>query len=259
MHDFDGRTALVTGGTSGIGRAVAEAFAAAGARVVVAARSRSRGLETVGAIERAGGDAWYLQTDVSSIDATEELVEKTLEFTTRLDFAVNAAAATDPVLARLTDVPEEDFDESVSVSLKGVWLCMRAQIPALIASGGGCIINLSAQHGLIGRPVAAHYAAAKEGVIGLSRAAALEYAGEGVRINVVCPGPTDTQTTGRVFAALAPNDPEQARKDFLRTIPLGRIATPGEIAEMILWLCSPSARNVTGSIITSDGGLSAAR
>jgi NAD(P)-dependent dehydrogenase (short-subunit alcohol dehydrogenase family) len=257
MSEFAGRTALVTGGTSGIGRAVAEAFAAGGARVVVAARNSSRGLETAGAIERAGGEAWYVRTDVSSLADTEALVRKTLEYTDRLDYAVNAAAVTDPVLAPVTEVPETDFDEMIAVTLKGVWLSMRAEIPALIDQGAGAIVNVASLNGLAGTPLAAHYSAAKHGVIGLSRTAALECAAYGVRINTLCPGPTETPTIERVFDALSPNAPEVARQSYLDRIPIHRLAQPAEIADTVLWLCSEGAANITGAVIASDGGLSA--
>ena len=235
MPEFEGRTALVAGGASGIGRAVSEAFAKAGARVVIAARNLSRGVETVGAIERAGGESWFVQTDV----------------------AVNAAAMTDPVLARLTEVPEEDFDDTLAATLKGVWACLRADLPVMVEQGHGAIVNIASLHGLAGAPLAAHYGAAKQGVIGLGRRAALEYAGDGVRINTVCPGPTNTSTIDRVFDAVNPNDPDQARRDCIARIPRGKIADPAEIADTVLWLCSDRARNLTGTVVTSDGGLSA--
>jgi len=257
MREFEGRTALVAGGTSGIGRAVSEAFAKAGARVVIAARNPSRGVETVGAIERAGGEAWFVQTDVASVADTARMVERTLHFTHRLDVAVNAAAMTDPVLARLTEVPEEDFDDTLAATLKGVWACLRAELPVMVEQGHGAIVNIASLHGLAGAPLAAHYGAAKQGVIGLGRGAALEYAGDGVRINTVCPGPTNTSTIDRVFDAVNPNDPDQARRDCIARIPRGKIADPAEIADTVLWLCSDRARNLTGTVVTSDGGLSA--
>ncbi len=254
---FVGRVALVVGGTSGIGRAVAEGFAARGARVVVAARTHARGLETVGAIERAGAEAWFVATDVTSRADTEAMVQRTLDLAGGLDYAVNAAALTDPVLARLGEVPEEDFDETIATTLKGVWLSMRSQLPVLEERGAGAVVNIAALNGLAGAPLAAHYSAAKHGVIGLTRAAALEYAASGIRVNALCPGPTDTPTMERVFRALDPEDPAAARRRYEERIPLGRLARPDEIAALALWLCSDEAGNVTGAVIPSDGGLTA--
>lgn len=250
------RTVLITGGSSGIGKATALAFAHQGERVVVGSRNRRRGMEVVRQIELVDGEAFFVPCDVTRVRDVESLVEQTVDLYGSLDVAVNAAAVTDPVLARTAELSEEEFDQMLSVTLKGVWLCMRAEIPAMLESGGGAIVNIGSANGLHGMPMASHYAAAKDGVLGLTKTAALEYAREGIRVNSVCPGPTDTPLLERMVKVVEGEGPG-ATEAYARRAPLGRVARPDEVAKAIVWLASDDASYVTGSRLSVDGGMSA--
>jgi NAD(P)-dependent dehydrogenase (short-subunit alcohol dehydrogenase family) len=249
---------LVTGGSSGIGRATALAFASRGARVVVASRSRDRALSVVRALELAGGDGYFIPADVSIESAVEAMVAETMELYGRLDVAVNCAALTDPVLAPTAELDEAEFDQMIAVTLKGVWLCMKHELKAMVAGKGGAIVNLASANGLHGTPGASHYAAAKHGVLGLTKTAALEYAERGIRINALCPGPTDTPLLRRMIAVREEDAGEDDMAETLaRRTPMKRLAQPEEVASAILWLCSPDASYVTGTFLRVDGGLAA--
>ncbi len=246
---LENKVALVTGGSSGIGRASALAFAREGARVVVADVMVDAGEETVGMIKKAGGDAIFVKADVTKAGEVEAMVTKAAEAYGRLDYAYNNAGI-EGAQALIADATEENWDRVIAINLKGVWLSMKYEIPQMLKQGGGAIVNTASVAGLVGFPNMAAYVASKHGVAGLSKTAALEYAKSGVRVNAVCPGVIRTPMVERVIG----NDPE-VEKDMTAMEPIGRLGTPEEIAEAVVWLCSDAASFVTGHTMTVDGGL----
>jgi NAD(P)-dependent dehydrogenase (short-subunit alcohol dehydrogenase family) len=243
------RVALVTGGSAGIGRATALAFARNGARVVVADVMDAEGEETVRLIREAGGEAVYVHADVSVPADVEAMVGRTIESYDRLDYAFNNAGI-EGEASPTADCTEENWDRVLGVNLKGVWLCMRHQIPYMVRQGSGVIVNCSSVAGLVGFATRGAYTASKHGVVGLTKAAALDYATQGVRVNAVCPGVIQTAMIDRATGG----DPETLAQ-FQAMEPMGRLGTPDEIAGAVLWLCSDSASFVTGQAIAVDGGL----
>ncbi|MEI7625302.1 MAG: SDR family oxidoreductase [Actinomycetota bacterium] len=250
---MDGRVALVTGSGSGIGRASARVFAREGAAVVVADVDVSGGEETVGLIEAAGGTASFVATDVSDRAQVEALVAKTVELYGSLDCAHNNAGI-EGATTKTADYPEEDWDRIVAVNLKGVWLSMRAEIPQMLAQGKGAIVNTSSTFGLVGVPNCCGYVATKHAVAGLTKAAALEYGRQGIRVNAVCPGAIDTPLLTRFFEGIDPDDPQGLADAFAEQKPIGRLGQTNEIAEAVVWLCSDAASFVTGLPMPVDGG-----
>jgi NAD(P)-dependent dehydrogenase (short-subunit alcohol dehydrogenase family) len=247
--DFKGKVALITGGSSGIGRAAAIAFGKAGANVVVAARREAEGNETVELITRAGGTARFIQADVSRSDGIVELMDRTIATYGRLDCAFNNAG-TEGKFAPIADLTEADWDYTIAVNLKAVWLCMKYEIAQMLKQeSGGAIVNTSswlAKGGLDGSTI---YSASKGGLDGMVRPAALEYASQGIRINNINPGIIDTEMLRRFF------DPEDENaKPFTNHIPAKRLGTSAEVAETVLWLCSDAASYVTGQTIMVDAG-----
>jgi NAD(P)-dependent dehydrogenase (short-subunit alcohol dehydrogenase family) len=240
-----GKVAIVTGASRGIGAAAARAFAEAGAAVVLAARDGDALSAVAREIEGAGGRALAVTVDVGEPEDVERLVRKTLAQFGRLDAAFNNAGVTHRPAA-LAEIPVADFDDAIRVSLRGVFLSMRYELPALVASGGGAIVNMSSTAGITGVRGIAAYVAAKHGVAGLTKSAALDYAAAGVRVNAVAPGPILTDR-------LAALDDDQ-RQGVARAVPLGRIGTVSEVAATAVWLCSDEATFVTGAIIPVDGG-----
>lgn len=249
-ESFGSKVALVTGGSSGIGRAAAFAFAEAGARVVVAARRRTEGKETVEQIRQSGGDAQFVQADVSKRTDIERLVDQCVQIYGGLDFAFNNAGIEGTPYVSTVDYAEEVWDQVMSVNLKGVWLCMKYQIPQLLKRSGGAIVNMASVAGLKGGRIGVAYYASKHGVIGLTKAAALEYATEGIRINAVCPAVIKTEMAERSFF----HDKELTER-ILAKHPVGRLGTPEEVASAVVWLCSDGASFVTGHALPVDGGL----
>jgi NAD(P)-dependent dehydrogenase (short-subunit alcohol dehydrogenase family) len=242
--------ALITGGAAGIGRAAARAFAARGARVTIADVKISEGREVAAAIEREGGQALFVEADVSQRADVARLLEATLAAFGRLDVAFNNAGI-EGTLASTADCTEENFDRTLGVNLKGTWLCMREEIAQMLRQGeGGAIVNMSSVAGLVGFANLPAYVASKHGVIGLTRAAALEYAATGIRINAVCPGVIHTEMIDRVTG----RDPA-IEKQFVDLEPMGRMGTPEEIADAAVWLASSAASFVTGHALAIDGGL----
>lgn len=242
-----GRVALVAGASKGIGAATAEAFAAAGCSVVLAARD-SAALESVAAgIEKLGGHALAVRTDVSDVASMRNLIARTIERFGRLDAAFNNA--TDgPMPAPLAEINPDDFDRGIATNIRGTFLGMKYQIPAMLA-GGGAIVNMASLAGLNGSANLAGYVAGKAGIIGLSKVAALDYADQGIRVNVVAPGPILTHH-------LEQAGPEAQRLAGLST-PMRRIGTVAEVAQAVLWLCSPQSSFITGAVLPVDGGQSA--
>ena len=262
MESFAGKVALVTGGSSGIGKATAFAFAKGGANVVIGARGEQMGTQTVDEITAAGGKAIFVPTDVSKSADVERLVARTVEVFGRLDCAFNNAANPDGSIGMLTDLTEENFDKSVSINLKSVWLGMKYQIRQMLAQEprGGVIVNTSSANGLGGCPQASFYAAAKAGVIALSKSAAWEYAQQGVRINALVPGAFRTPMLEGSIDRAAAGDPEArpaVEAKWNSMIASGRIGDPAEAAAAVLWLCSDASSYVVGHSMIVDGGITA--
>ncbi|MAG35506.1 MAG: short chain dehydrogenase [Dehalococcoidia bacterium] len=252
VGQYDGKVALVTGGSSGIGRATALAFAREGARVVIADVDATGGAETVRMIEEAGREALFTQTDVSRAPEVEAMVGTAVETYGRLDCAFNNAGVGSG--APLHEYPEELWDRIIGINLKGVWLCLKYEIAHMRQHGGGAIVNTSSVLGLVGQgvvgtPGGSAYAASKHGVLGLTKSAALDYGPEGIRVNAVCPAITTTPPAERIFAE-NPGLEEQA----VARVPLGRTGRPDDPAEAVVWLCSDAASFVTGHALAIDGG-----
>lgn len=248
---MEGKVALVTGAGSGIGRASALEFAAQGARVIVADVSATGAAATVRLIEQGDGEALGVQVDVSQSAQVEALIDRSISRFGRLDYAHNNAGIEGP-LNLLADIAEQDFDRLMAVNLKGVWLCMRHEIPHMLRQGSGAIVNTSSVAGVRGCPGAAHYAASKHGVIGLTRSAAAEYGASGLRINALCPGLTSTPMVERLS-----HQAPQVIQSLHSRIPLGRPANPAEVARVAVRLCSDAASYVSGQDIVVDGAQTA--
>jgi NAD(P)-dependent dehydrogenase (short-subunit alcohol dehydrogenase family) len=249
-----GRVAIVTGGATGIGQAVAFAFAQRGVRVVIAGRRGAQGEETVRQIHGDGGEAVFVRTDVARSADVAALVEQTVQRYGRLDYACHSAGATEP-LTSLVDLREEDFDHTMAVNLKGVWLCMKYEIPAMLQSGGGAIVNISSVNSGKVASAAAAYSASKAGVDALTRAAALGYAREGIRVNAISAGAFRTPMLEGVFDRISHEDHEMAAAQYEAQIPMGRLGDTAEIASAVVWICSDAASYLTGHCLAVDGGL----
>jgi len=247
------KVVLVTGGSSGIGKAAALAFAAEGAKVVIASRNTELLRNTLRAVEEAGGEGIFVQCDVSNAKQVEAMINTVVATYGGLDCAFNNAGggAVGTPFALIADCTEEDWDREINVNLKGVWLCMKYEIPHMVKRGGGTIVNTSSVAGMIvNRPGRAAYASAKHGVIGLTKAAALEYAKSGIRVNAVCPGPISVPWIEQLFAV----NPEK-REPFKNGCLLDRLGRPEEVAQAVVWLCSDAASFVTGIAMPVDGGV----
>lgn len=248
---FQDKVVIVTGASSGIGKVAARAFAREGARVVLAARRREEGNQIAAEIKAAGGEAVFIQTDVARTQDVIKLVETTVATYGRLDCAFNNAGIGGDAMTLTADHSEENWDNVMSVNLKGVWLCMKYQIPEMLKHGGGSIVNNSSIYGL-GASTVGHvpYAVSKHGVIGLTKTAAFEYAKQGIRVNAICPGFTHTELVDAAIEAI----PALFEKLLTNDIPMGRIAEAEEIVNAVLWLCSEEASFVTGQALAPDGG-----
>jgi NAD(P)-dependent dehydrogenase (short-subunit alcohol dehydrogenase family) len=246
--ELEGKVALVTGGTSGIGRDTAVLFAKAGAKVVVAGRREPEGNETIELIRTAGGDGLFVKTDISKPSDVDGLIQKAAERFGRLDIAFNNAGI-EGVWVPIVRQSEADWDRTIAINLKGVWLSLKYEIRQMLRQGGGgAIVNMASITGLIGSAGAAAYSASKHGVIGLTKTAALENAKSGIRVNAVCPGVIETAMGERLFGAPA------VHKYVLGCHPIGRFGRPAEIAEAVVWMCSDRASFMTGQSLVLDGG-----
>jgi NAD(P)-dependent dehydrogenase (short-subunit alcohol dehydrogenase family) len=247
--ELKGKVALVTGGTSGIGRDTCLLFAKAGAKVVVAGRREAEGHETVELIRAAGGDSLFAKADVSQASEVEMLVQKTVDKFGSLDVAFNNAGI-EGIWMPITEQSEENWDRTIDINLKGVWLCLKYEIRQMRKQGnGGAIVNMASVAGLMGLAGAATYSASKYGVIGLTKSAALETARSGIRVNVVCPAVIETPMADRAYRDPAVN------KFVLGLHPMGRFGRPEEISEAVLWMSSDRASFMTGQSLVLDGGL----
>ena len=245
---FKDKVALVTGGSSGIGRATSLAFAREGARVAIADREPTGAAETARMIEDIGGSATVFELDVTKTDAVASLIDRVVQTYGRLNCAFNNAGIGGEV-AKTADYPEEEWDRILNVNLKSVWLCMKYEIPVMEKQGSGAIVNTASIYGLAGAAGYIAYNAAKHGVVGITKTAALEYATAGIRINAVCPGYIRTPMTQPGIDA----NPELERRMVSQT-PMARLGRPEEIAGAVVWLCSDAASFVTGHTMTPDGG-----
>ena len=249
---LDDKVILVTGGSSGIGRATAQALARAGATVVVADVDATGGRATIDAIEREGGDAWFTATDVRDSQQIKATLDRIMQRHGRLDGAFNNAGILEGTFVSLADLGEPTWDRVMEVNLRGLWLCMKHEIPLMLAQGGGVIINHASVAGLYGNKlVGAAYIASKHGVVGLTRAAALEYADQNLRINAICPGIIDDTVMSQ---AIFGDDGERASQ--VRALyPAGRVGSLSEVAETVVWLFTDATSFITGHALPIDGGL----
>jgi len=248
--NFEDKVVLITGGSSGIGRETAVAFAQEGAKVVVAARRVKEGNEVVEMVKAVGGEAVFIQTDVSKTADVVAMVEHCITTYCRLDFAFNNAGIEGSAHVNTIDYDEQVWNQVIDINLKGVWLCMKYQLPHMLANGGGSIVNMSSVAGLKGGTLGIPYYASKHGVIGATKAAAKEYAAQGIRVNAVCPAIIKTAMAGRAFG-----EDEESYKESGSWHPMGRVGTPAEVASAVLWLCSDGAGFVTGHSLAIDGGM----
>jgi NAD(P)-dependent dehydrogenase (short-subunit alcohol dehydrogenase family) len=251
MNEFQGKVALVTGGTSGIGRAAAIAYAREGAKVVIAGRRAAEGEETVRLVRAQGGEALFVPTDVAQEAQVKNLVGRTLEQFGRLDFAFNNAGI-EQVPTPFLEQTVETYDQVMNINVKGVWLSMKCEIPAMLKTGGGAIVNTSSGAGVIGMPGAEIYVASKHAVIGLTKSAALEFGKQGIRVNAVLPAVIETDMSRRFFG----ENPE-TRDAVAAQHPIGRIGAPEEIADAVIWLSSSKSSFVIGHSLLVDGGYTA--
>ncbi len=248
---FPDKVVIVTGASAGIGRTTAIAFAREGAKVVVACRREAEGKDTVRSIKEAGGTGLFVQTDVSRAANVERMVAETVKAFGRLDIAFNNVGGAEAPLP-FVEQSEEAFDSVMAATVKGVWLGMRAEIPAMLKAGGGVIVNMSSIAGVVGAPGAPIYTASKHAVIGLTKSTALEYAPQGIRINALCPGAIETESLEAYFRTN-----EAVRQSMIAGHPIGRLGKPEEVADAVLWLCSPESSFMVGHSLMLDGGYTA--
>lgn len=252
MAAFTGKVALVTGGSSGIGRATAVAFAREGAKVVVASRRIKEGEDTVKLIKKAGSEGSFIKTDVAKADDVKAMVEKTVAIYGRLDYAFNNAGVIEEKPGPLVEQSEETFARIMDINVKGMWLSMKYEIPEMLKRGGGAIVNMSSVAGVIGFPGIGIYSASKHAVVGLTKAAAVEYSKSGVRVNAVNPAAIETEMLTHVAGKKA-----EAMAQMAAAHPIGRIGRAEEVANAVIWLCSDKASFVTGHSLMVDGGYTA--
>lgn len=246
---FENKVALVTGGASGLGLATAKAFAESGASVALADWNEKATRSAVEGLTAQGHKALAIHCDVADDAQVEAMVEQTVAAFGRLDAAYNNAGVQN-VLAETADSPRDDYDRVMAINLRGVWSCMKFELRQMRKQGSGAIVNCSSIGGVVGGPERGTYHAAKHGVLGLTKSAALEYAAKGIRINAVCPGLIQTPMSDQMIAG----GQREALDAMLKEVPIGRLGRPEEIASAVLWLCSPAASLVVGHALVVDGG-----
>ncbi len=252
MNTMKSKVALITGASSGIGKSTAEAFAAKGANVVVAARRKEELDSLVATIEEMGGKASAIQTDVSNAKSVEQMVAHTIKTYGRLDYTVNSAGI-EGTFGSVIDLPEEDWDKVININLKGTFLCMKYQAKAMMTVGnGGSIVNIGSVNSFLGFPTGSAYVTSKHGLIGLTSSASAELAPQGIRVNLLCPGITVTPMHERLRGIIGDDIYD---KGVLPTVHLRRSGKPEEMAKAILFLCSDESSYISGSTLTVDGGL----
>jgi NAD(P)-dependent dehydrogenase (short-subunit alcohol dehydrogenase family) len=245
---FETKVALITGGSYGIGKATAIAFAKRGCKIVIADWIQDPNCETIKAIEAMGGSVLFIKCDVSKDNEVKAMIDKIISVYGRLDFAFNNAGI-EGASAPTHECTDENWEKVISVNLTGVWLCMKHEIVQMLKQGKGAIVNNASIAGLVGFQNIPAYVASKHGVIGLTRNAALEYAKSGIRVNVICPGVIKTPMIDR-FTGKS----KEVEKQFETMEPIGRLGDPAEVAETVVWLCSDSSSFITGDAIPIDGG-----
>jgi NAD(P)-dependent dehydrogenase (short-subunit alcohol dehydrogenase family) len=247
---LNGKSALLTGGGGGIGRATALAFAREGARLAIVDSSSEAAQETVALVNQSGGQAMSFAGDVTEPAQVQAMIASVVGAFGRLDCAFNNAGIAgyqvNAAGRKTHEWADDSFDRMIAVNLKGVWLCMKHEIPQMLTQGGGVIVNTGSIAGLVGLPTASAYVAAKHGVLGLTKTAALEYAGDNIRVNAVCPGYIETKMTEDTM--------RRRGAELMRMVPFHRMGRPEEIAEMVVWLCSDRASYVSGACYNVDGG-----
>ena len=248
---LEGKVALITGASSGIGRASVLAFSREGARIVASDVATRAGEALVQTIRDSGGEAVFVQADVTKSDEVKALISKAVETYGRVDCAFNNAGI-EGAVALTHDYPEEDWDRVIDINLRGVWLCMKHEIPRMLEQGKGAIVNTSSGGGLVGSPRMSAYGVSKHGVTSLTKTAALEYGGAGIRVNAVCPGLINTPMMERIEGE-NPRTKEQVEG----SVPQGRLGTPEEVAEAVVWLSSDAASYINGTNMLIDGGMRA--
>jgi NAD(P)-dependent dehydrogenase (short-subunit alcohol dehydrogenase family) len=244
-----GKVALITGGGSGIGRATARLFAREGARVVVTDLDVAGGEETCRELRAAETETSFVQADVSCAKDVATMIDRVIATYGKLDCAFNNAGIAGTAFVPIADYSEDDWDRVIRINLKGVWLCMKYEVPQMLRSGGGAIVNTASIVGLVGSQMGTAYVASKHGVVGLTRAVALEYAPRNIRVNAVCPS---WLSTPMMEPYTRDNPVRQAQ--FTALHPVGRIGTTEEVAEAVVWLCSDAASFITGHALPVDGG-----
>jgi NAD(P)-dependent dehydrogenase (short-subunit alcohol dehydrogenase family) len=255
MERFKDKVVLITGGATGIGLATAKRFSHEGAKVVIASRNESTGQDAVKTIKDAGGEATFIQTDVTQEDQVEALIQKTVSSYGRLDAAFNNSG-TEGKVAYLADDKLENYAHIFDVNVKGVWLCMKHELKHMQQNGGGSIVNTASIAGLIGFPGLGLYAASKHAVLGLTKSAALENASLGIRVNAVSPAVIETDMADR-FLGGQPGELEETIAGVTAMHPIGRFGKAEEVAAAVTWLCSEDASYVLGQSLTVDGGFTA--
>ncbi len=249
---FENKVAVITGGSFGIGRATAIAFAKRGAKVVVADWIEDDQHETLNEIKDAGSEGIFIKCNVSQNDEVKNMIKKTIDKFGRIDFAFNNAGIEGDT-ANTHECTEENWDKTIGINLKGVWLCMKNEIPEMLKNNKGAIVNCASVAGLDGFAGLPAYVATKHGIVGLTKTAALEYAKQGLRVNAVCPGVIHTSMIDRITGKN-----KEVEKQFTSMEPIGRMGTPEEVAEAVVWLCSDAASFVTGIPMPVDGGFTSA-